>query len=151
VKNDGENKSNYSNPQFDRLFEQISTMDNSPERQALIDKAVTILRNDVPWMWGVNPKSYALVHDWVKNSKPNEMARNYLKYQRIDAELRARKRLAWNKPVVWPLVLLVLGVAALAWLGWRAWRRAESAAAIGDARLAMERAPGDISPPAGAL
>jgi ABC-type transport system substrate-binding protein len=151
VKNDGENKSNYSNPQFDRLFEQISTMDNSPERQALIDKAVTILRNDVPWMWGVNPKSYALVHDWVKNSKPNEMARNYLKYQRIDAELRARKRLAWNKPVVWPFVLLVIGVAALAWLGWRGWRRAEGTAAIGDARAAMERAPGDIPPPAGAL
>jgi ABC-type transport system substrate-binding protein len=137
VKNDGENKSNYQNAQFDRLFEQISTMDNSPERQALIDKAVAILRNDVPWLWGLHPKSYALVHDWVKNSKPNQMARNNLKYQRIDAELRARKRLAWNKPVVWPFVLLVLAAGGLAWFGWRAWRRAESTAAVTEARAAQ--------------
>lgn len=137
VKNDGENKSNYTNAQFDRLFEQISTMENSPERQALIDKAVAIMRNDVPWLWGVHPKSYALVHEWVKNSKPNQMARNNLKYQRIDAELRARKRLAWNKPVVWPFVLLVIAVAGLGYLGWRAWRRAESTAALSEARAAQ--------------
>lgn len=129
VKNDGENKSNYENAEFDRLFEQAGNMENSPKRQELIDRMVTILRNDTPWLWGFHPKSYALVHEWVKNSKPNQMARNNLKYQRIDAELRARKRLEWNPPVVWPFVLLLMAVAFLAWLGLRAWRRVESAAA----------------------
>ena len=145
VKNDGENKSNYSNPEFDRLFEQAAKMENSPERQALIDKAVGVLRRDAPWMWGVHPKSYALVHEWVKNSKPNEMARNGLKYQRIDAELRARKRLAWNRPVVWPFVLLVIGVAALAWFALRAWQRAESSAALIESKSAP---PDAAAPPA---
>ncbi len=48
VKNDGENKSNYENPEFDRLFAQVGNMENSPKRQELIDRMVTILRNDVP-------------------------------------------------------------------------------------------------------
>lgn len=130
VKNDGENKSNYFNPEFDKLFEQVGNMENTPQRQAMIDRMVEILRNDIPWLWGVHPKSYALVHEWVKNSKPNEMARNNLKYQRIDGNLRARRRRAWNSPVVWPLVLLIIGIVLLAWLGWRAWRRAESASAL---------------------
>ncbi|HEY4371873.1 MAG TPA: ABC transporter substrate-binding protein [Burkholderiales bacterium] len=130
VKNDGENKSNYENAEFDRLFEQAGNMENSPKRQELIDRMVKILRNDAPWMWGVHPKSYALVHAWVKNSKPNEMARNNLKYQRIDGNMRARDRRAWNPPIVWPFVLLMIAAAALAWLGVRAWRRAESAAAM---------------------
>ncbi|MDB5804448.1 MAG: bacterial extracellular solute-binding s, 5 Middle family protein [Betaproteobacteria bacterium] len=142
VKNDGENKSNYENAEYDRLFAQVGNMENSPKRQEMIDRMVTILRHDVPWMWGVHPKSYALVHDWVKNSKPNEMARNNLKYQRIDGNQRARKRLSWNPPVVWPLVLLLIAVAGLAWLGVRAWRRAESAAAISDAAAAQAPATG---------
>ncbi len=113
VKNDGENKANYSNPEFDRLFERMSNMDNGPERQAIIDRMIAILRDDAPWMWGVHPKNYALIHDWVKNSKPNQMARNNLKYQRIDTELRACKRLEWNRPVVWPFGLLLLAAFAL--------------------------------------
>jgi ABC-type transport system substrate-binding protein len=130
VKNDGENKSNYSNPEFDRLFERMSNMDNGPERARIIDRMVAILRQDAPWMWGVHPKDYALIHDWVKNSKPNHMARNSLKYQRVDAALRARERLAWNRPVLWPFALLLLCAATLLWLGVRAWKRAEGAAAL---------------------
>jgi len=130
AKNDGENKANYSNPEYDRLFERMSNMDNGPERQAVIDRMVAIIRADAPWMWGLHPKDYALVHEWVKNSKPNQMARNNLKYQRIETDLRARKRLEWNRPVVWPFGLLLLGAAFAIWLGVRAWRRAEGAAAL---------------------
>jgi len=42
----GENASNYHNPEFDRLFEQMKNMYNSPERQALIDRMVAIARRD---------------------------------------------------------------------------------------------------------
>ena len=51
----------------------------------------------------------------MKNLKPNLMARNTLKYRRIDAERRAELRAAWNRPVVWPL-LLVLALLVLALL-----------------------------------
>ncbi len=130
AKADGENKANYANPEFDALFEQMKNMDNGPERQAVIDKISTLLHQDAPWIWGFHPKSFGLSHAWMKNGKPNQMANNGLKYQRIDAALRAQKRTEWNHPVLWPFVLLVIVLALLAWLGVRAWRRSEAAVAV---------------------
>ncbi len=105
AKNNGENASNYARPEFDRLFAQMKNMDNGIERMRLIDEMVTIARRDAPWMWGFHPQDFSLHHAWVRNTKPNLMANNTLKYVRIDPELRAAKRGLWNQPVLWPLVL----------------------------------------------
>lgn len=112
VKYAGENASNYANPEFDRLFEQMKHMHNSPERQAIIDRMVEIARHDAPWVWSLFPKDYTLHHAWVFNRKPNQMANNGLKYQRIDPVLREKMRREWNRPVVWPLLLVLLALAA---------------------------------------
>ncbi len=113
VKSQGENASNYDNPEFNKLFDQMKDMPNSPARQAVIDRMVDIARRDAPWVWGFHPKGFSLYHAWLKNAKPNLMANNTLKYLRIDPELRARKQLEWNQPVLWPfgvvILLLVLG------------------------------------------
>ena len=130
IKSDGENKSNYSNAAYDRLFESMKNLDNGPQRQAVIDRMVAILREDAPWMWGFHPKSYGLAHAWVHNSKPNQMARNGLKYQRVDFALRAEKRAQWNRPVVWPFALLLMFAGFLVWMGVRYWRRAEAVVAV---------------------
>ncbi|MBI3771649.1 MAG: ABC transporter substrate-binding protein [Gammaproteobacteria bacterium] len=106
VKHGGENTANYDNPEFDHLFEQMKNMDNSPQRQLIIDRMVEIVRRDAPWLWGFHPKSYSLYHGWYKNVKPNLMANNSLKYRRIDSEQRARLRRDWNHPIVWPLWLI---------------------------------------------
>jgi hypothetical protein len=82
-------------------------MDSGPERQALIDQMLAIAREDAPWAWGFHPKEYVLAHAWMKNAKPNNMARNGLKYQRIDVDLRERSRAQWNRPLIWPVALLV--------------------------------------------
>lgn len=94
----GENAANYSNPEFDALFERVKNMDNSPERQALIDRMVAILQHDAPWSFGFHPKEYGLQHGWLFNDKPNHMARNGLKYQRLDPALREARRREWNQP-----------------------------------------------------
>ncbi len=91
-------------------------MPNGPERQALIDRMVEILRHDAPWVYMLYPKDYTLAHAWVYNRKPNKMANNGLKYQRVDPRLRQQKRAEWNHPVVWPvaatLAALALALAA---------------------------------------
>ena len=61
----GENASNYSNPEYDRLFEQMKNMENSPARQAIIDQMLEILRRDSPWLWGYHPKNYVLATQLV--------------------------------------------------------------------------------------
>lgn len=114
TKGAGVNSANYANPEFDRLFEQIQKMENSPERMKLIQQAVDIARKDAPWVWGVNPKSLALYHAWYQNIWPNKMAMNTLKYLKIDQDLRQQKQQVWNQPVRWPLVLAGFGLLLLA-------------------------------------
>ncbi len=118
AKTQGENASNYSNPEFDQLFARMNHMANGAERQAVIDRMVELLRHDAPWVWSYFPKDYTLHHGWVFNRKPNQIANNGLKYQRLDPGLRLQKRREWNPPVVWPLaligVVLVLGTVPAA-------------------------------------
>ena len=130
VKHQGENAANYQNPEYDRLFEQVKAMDNGPARQALIDRMVTIAREDAPWLWGFHPVDYTLAHQWLYNRKPSKVGHNTLKYQRLDPALRDRLRAEWNRPVVWP-ALLVLGLLALAILSiYLTGRRREQARAL---------------------
>jgi len=104
----GINSSNYQNPKFDKLFNEIKTMKNSDERKKKIEKMLKIVREDAPWIWGVHPKSLVLFHQWYKNVLPHAMANNTLKYKRIEADLRVKKQKEWNKPVILPLVLSAL-------------------------------------------
>jgi oligopeptide transport system substrate-binding protein len=105
VGNEGENAANYSNPEYNRLFEQMKNMENSPERNKIIDRMIDILRHDAPWLWGYHPKDYALYHAWYSNVKANRLSHNNIKYFRIDAGLREQKRRKWNEPVLWPIAL----------------------------------------------
>jgi oligopeptide transport system substrate-binding protein len=110
----GENAANYESPEFDRLFGLMKNMANGPERLRIIEHMVDIARRDAPWLWGLHPKQFSLYHSWLHNVKQNVMANNSLKYRRIDPQLRARLRAQWNKPVLWPVILLgVIFIAAL--------------------------------------
>ena len=106
VKHHGENAANYDSKEFNVLFDQVKTMSNGQERQRLIDKMVSIAREDAPWIWGMHSKSFGLHHAWHHNSKPNLMANNTLKYIRVDPDLRAQLRADWNQPILWPLFAL---------------------------------------------
>ena len=101
--NSGNNAANYDNPVYNRLFEQMEKMEDSPAREQIIDRMVEILRQDAPWLWGYHPKDYALYHEWFQNVKPNKQSYNNMKYLRIDPVLREQKRREWNEPVIWPI------------------------------------------------
>lgn len=126
----GENASNYQNAEFDRLFEQMSTMDNTPQRQAIINQMIRLTQNDAPWLWGFHPKAFSLHHAWYKNANPNLMANNKTKYINIDAAVRKTYQQQWNKPVYWPLALLVLFVLFLALPAYLIYRRIERSTAL---------------------
>ncbi len=118
----GENASNYDSADFNRLFERMKNMENSPERQQVIEQMTALLQEDAPWVWGFHPKNFGLYHAWYRNTKPNLMANNTLKYVRLNPVERARLRAEWNRPVLWPLWgggLLLLLLIVPAWLGIR--------------------------------
>jgi ABC-type transport system substrate-binding protein len=125
VGTDGENASNYDNPEFNRLFERMKNLDDTPERLRIIRQMLAIARRDAPWGWGVHPKQFLLEHAWVRNTRPNNMANNTLKYLKLDPARRAVSRAAWNRPITWPIWagLGLLVVSALP--AWVAYRRRE--------------------------
>ncbi len=115
VKSQGENAANYENAEYDRLFERMKAMPDSPERQAIIERMLGILQHDAPWVWGFYEKAYTLQHGWLHNRKPGKIIRNSLKYQRIEVSERERLRAEWNRPVLWPLILVgLLGAVVVA-------------------------------------
>ena len=128
----GINSSNYQNPKFDKLFEEIKTMKNSPLRLEKIREMIKIVQEDAPWVWGFHPKSLALTHKWFSNVLPHAMANNTLKYKRIDAKLRVEKQEEWNQPVVLPLVLLLLFMVLASYPLYRAYQGRQRAVIKGD-------------------
>lgn len=126
----GENASNYANDEFDVLFNRMKNMANGPERQAIVDRMVRIARRDAPWLWGFHPVAFSLHHHWYKNAKPNLMSNNTLKYKRIDPVARYEARRKWNKPVVWPLILLAVLFVVSIIPAWITYKRRERSAAL---------------------
>lgn len=139
VKSQGENAANYANPEFDALFEKMRAMNNSPERQIIIDHMNDILHHDAPWVFGYHPKDYTLHHAWVFNRKPTKVGNNTLKYQRIDPALRQTLRAQWNRPLLWPIGLLFLLLILSALPAVRSYRRRETARGISGEALRHTR------------
>lgn len=110
VANAGNNRSNYQNPAYDKLFLQMRNMDNTPQRAAIIQDMIKILDHDKPWFGMFYPQTFSINQHWVMPTKPSDIVRNNLKYEKIDSVERAQKRKEWNKPVIWPLAVLGLGM-----------------------------------------
>jgi len=129
---DGENTANYQNPEFDKLFVQLKTLDDGPQKQAVIDKMVAILREDAPWSFGFYPWASAAVQSWVHNSKPAILIRDHGRYLRLDVAAREAALATWNKPVWWPVALIVAALMAVFVYTRRSMRRRERMNARGE-------------------
>ena len=86
----GTNNTNYSNGEFDALYEKTSGMLPSPERTELYVRMLKILNEDCPNLLLSEPVQYVLVHPWVFNVKPHPYGYGNVRYLRIDPELRRR-------------------------------------------------------------
>jgi oligopeptide transport system substrate-binding protein len=78
------NHSAFSNPEYDRLYEQMKTMEDSPERAEIIHRMVAIVIEECPWIFTIHTPSYVLRHSWYKNAKSSSISGNYAKYVRVD-------------------------------------------------------------------
>jgi ABC-type oligopeptide transport system substrate-binding subunit len=121
VKSGSENSVNYDNPRFNALFKRMATMENTPERDGIIQEMEHIVQEEMPWIPSYNPVDFTLFHNWYMNTKAMPLG-GMLKYRKVDPDLRERVREADNRPRYWPFALavpLLAAVVAPAWIGVR--------------------------------
>jgi len=112
-KNEGPNTANFSDATYDELYLSMKGRSNGPERLAEIERMRAILEHERPWIELFHPEDYVLYHGWLANVKPVGMSTPTTKYRDIDPVARTAWREAQNKPVLWPLYVLVAGSIAL--------------------------------------
>ena len=107
----GKNHSRYKNPEFDRLFEQMATMENGPERDQIALKMNDILAEDVPHILSLHRSTFGLTQPWAPRVQSNPLLEGGLKYAVLDHELREELRSRWNRKPVWPVLVLLAAIA----------------------------------------
>jgi ABC-type transport system substrate-binding protein len=107
------NSSAFAHPEYDRLYEQMKNMENSPAREAVISKMVGIVIEECPWIFNIHSPSYVLRHSWFKNGKSHSISGNYRKYLSVDPEMRRAYRDAANKPNFKILLYILILLAVL--------------------------------------
>jgi oligopeptide transport system substrate-binding protein len=111
-KRPGVNHTAYNNPEYNRLFEQVRAMDDSPERLAIIRRMREIYQEDCPWVPIVHDVGLTLAFDWVKNLKSHGVSNDPIKYRGVDPARRVAQQFAWNHPNYWPAIGLAAFIIA---------------------------------------
>jgi ABC-type transport system substrate-binding protein len=79
----GVNVTSYQNPEFDKLYDQIAVMPDSPERTALYQKMAAMTMEDCPWALLTYPLTYGLYQPWFQNYKPHAFPYANMKYYKV--------------------------------------------------------------------
>jgi ABC-type transport system substrate-binding protein len=101
----GKNSGRYENPEFEKLFAQASTMENSPERLKLIKQMNDILIEDCPVILNFNKGYYVIAQPWAPITHMNLLLAGGVRYLPVDPILREKKRAEWNPVPKWPIAL----------------------------------------------
>ncbi len=80
----GPNHANYINPEFDKLYEKIRTMQDTPERTAIYQQMADIVITDAPWIFLTHPLTFGLFQPWFQNFKPHDFPYPNAKFYKVD-------------------------------------------------------------------
>jgi oligopeptide transport system substrate-binding protein len=86
----GLNSGNYSNPEFDALYDKTKAMPAGPERTKLYDQMQKIILEDCPWMFLYYPVDYTLYHDWEKPGPAMAYGYGLKAYLQMDFAARSK-------------------------------------------------------------
>lgn len=86
----GCNRTGFSDPHFDRMFEEVKTMPDSPLRTEKYKQMVRYLAEQCVWIYEGYPVSYQLNHAWLENFVPHDFGFARWKYLSVDTSLREK-------------------------------------------------------------
>ena len=102
---EGSNYCRYENAEFETLFSRMATMENTPERMAIIRRMSDILIEDCPALMTFHKGYYVIAQPWAPVTHKNTLLEGGLKYLPIDHALRDKQQRQLNEVPAWPLVL----------------------------------------------
>jgi oligopeptide transport system substrate-binding protein len=88
----GPNHTNYSNPEFDRLYDVATVMPDSPERTELYKKLADMVMEDCPWILLGYPLAFGLQQPWLLNYKFHAFPYANMKFYKVDMSRAPRRR-----------------------------------------------------------
>ena len=80
----GVNKSAYSNPLIDKLYDELKQTTSMDQRDRIIQQMEEIVFNDLPWIPMMYESSFVLQYPEIKNFRKSSIIRNYVKYLKIE-------------------------------------------------------------------
>ena len=86
----GPNRTNFSNTEFDLLYEQFRDMLDSAERSAFCQRMVDIVIEECPLIFLGIPLDHELQQPWLKNRKYHDFPYGMEKYWRVDSSEMGR-------------------------------------------------------------
>ena len=92
----GCNRANFSDPAFDRMFEAVLPMGDTPARTARYRDMAAYVADRTPWIFEGVPVSCRLHYDWLENLHPHDFAFNRWKYLAVRGDERAARRRAFR-------------------------------------------------------
>ncbi len=79
----GSNSSLYSNPEYDKLFEELRLLEDGAPKFSLMGRMEKIVNADLPWIMQYYSRNYILYHDHLTNFRYSDIIYNNLKYLKI--------------------------------------------------------------------
>ncbi len=119
------NSSRFENTRYDSLFKRMETLSNedsatwtdsetgqevSRTRGEIIKEMVQLVEEECPWIPVNHRETYFLFHQWLLDVKPYPMSDSMTRYYTVEREERSVLREVWNRPIRWPVVVVVAGV-----------------------------------------
>ncbi len=86
--NPGPNSTLYSNPQFDKLYDQAMLEPVESKRAVLYRRAAALIIDDCPWLFTTYGETLSLRQPWISNYPVNALGVGYHKNLIIDTELK---------------------------------------------------------------
>lgn len=85
----GANSANYNNPEFNKGYEVVAKMQDSPERTKMYEKLNQFLANEVVAIFTVHTQSYMLEQKWVRNYHDSDFIFDFHQYLNVDQKEKA--------------------------------------------------------------
>lgn len=80
----GPNSSQYSNSQYDEMFNQVKKMEDTEAKAQLMKKMEMLVNQDLPWVMQYYSRNYILYHDYLKNFRYSDIIYNNIKYLKLE-------------------------------------------------------------------